>query len=83
MAITWGDIELRLEWINKKDAFSFVSMVCMVFLLGTVVNDFVQVAINENTLKTSQNYSMALLVSVSKQSILAWTSGVRINGTDA
>ena len=64
MAITWGDIELRLEWINKRDVFAVSSLLVLCFLTATVINDFVQLLFYENTHSTTQNYSMALLVSV-------------------
>jgi len=62
MAITWGDIELRLKWIHKRDVFLCSSLFGLCVLFSITLNDFFQVTFLQDTVKTSQKWAMSILV---------------------
>ena len=65
MAITWGDVQIRIQWITKKDVYLGLSVVLLLGLTVALVNDFVEIAVLEDPpFRTTQGFTMALLVSL-------------------
>ena len=63
MANVWNGIKARLRWTSKKDAYILLSLVIMVSLTTTIVYDLVHLFGTENSDKTTQKFTMALLAS--------------------
>ena len=66
MASTWSDIKLRIGWTTKKDVYIIISYTLLALLLAAIINDFVCVFVTEQSPKSTQKFTMALLVSFGK-----------------
>ena len=66
MAITWDDINVRVDRISKKDWYIYLSLVVCAFLVGAAINDVVHLKLTQRTEYTTNKFTMALLVSFSK-----------------
>ncbi len=63
MAITWEDIKLFIQWTQAKEIYIYISSTLLVFLITTIIYDFVHITITERTDLTTQKFTTALLVS--------------------
>ena len=63
MANVWNRVKTRLKWTSRKELYIYVSLITMVSLTATFVYDIVHLFGTEESDKTTQKFTMALLVS--------------------